>query len=68
MLSCVLWYQTLVMDLIGHSSYDIFGCLSVLFTIIIVAIVLESEYNSYNIIVIYTCKSFIIKIEPRTTI
>ena len=26
---------------------------------IIVAIVLESEYNSYNIIVSYTCKSFI---------
>ena len=45
------------MDLIGHSSYDIFGCLSVWFTI--VAIILESEYNSYNIIVSYTCKSFI---------
>ena len=45
--------STLVIDLTGQSSYDIFACLSVLFTSV-TAIMLESK-NNFTI-VNYTCR------------
>lgn len=47
----------MVIDLTGQSSYDIFACLSVLFTSV-TAIMLESE-NNFTIIVNYTCRCLI---------
>ena len=47
----------MVIDLTGQSSYDIFACLSKLFTSV-TAIMLESE-NNFTIIVNYTCRCLI---------